>query len=59
MHNLKVENCVFFGGLSEDPCLEDASMMALRGCSEDVREEPGYVSFCNKDQVVRSSKDHC
>ena len=24
MHNLKVENCVFFGGLSEDPCLEDS-----------------------------------
>ena len=56
---MKVENCVLFGGLSADPCPEDSLCNGSGGSSEDVREEPGYMNFGNKDQVVRSSKDHC
>ena len=42
-HNLKVENCVLFSGLAEDLSQETASRIALRGSSEEVREEPGYI----------------
>ena len=35
--NLKVENYVLFGRL------EAASQIALRDCSKDVREGPGYI----------------
>ena len=43
MHNLKVENYVLSGGLSEDSSLGAVSQIALSDCSEEVREEPGEV----------------
>ena len=43
MHNLKVENYVVFGGHTEDLSLGDRLSDALRNCSEEVREEPGYI----------------
>ena len=42
MHNLKVENYDLFSGLSEDLSLKD-SLSVVRGCSKEVREEPGYI----------------
>ena len=33
-----------------------ASQVALRECSQDSREQPGCVGFCNKNQVVRNIK---
>ena len=43
-HNLKVENYVFLlGDKTEDLSLEDSAQIALRDCSENVREEPGYI----------------
>lgn len=41
--NLEVENDVLFSGLAEDLSQETASRIALRGSSEEVREEPGYI----------------
>ena len=38
MHNLKVENCVLFGGHTEDL----SQGFALRDSSKEVREDPGY-----------------
>ena len=49
MHNLKVENYVFLGGLSENFKPRGQSLkIALRDCSEEVREELGYIwlFFC-------------
>ena len=36
---------------------DTASQIALRDCSVEARGRPGYMSFCNKDQVVRTSKE--
>ena len=62
-HNLKVENCVLFSGLAEDLSQETASRIALRGSSEEVREEPGYILIGVKKkpnkQIVRTLKDFC
>ena len=41
MHNLKVENSVLFSRHTEDLSQDTASQIALRDCSEEVREEPG------------------
>ena len=44
MHNLKVENYVLLGGLSENFKPREQSLkIALRDCSEEVREELGYI----------------
>ena len=43
MHPLKVENYVLFGGLSEDLSLGSSFSDHSRNCSEEVREEPGYM----------------
>ena len=60
MHHLKVENYVLLDGLAEDlspgGSLSDSSEGPL------LRGEGGariYRSFCNKDRVVRTSKDYC
>ena len=38
---------------------QEYSNSALRDSSKEVREEPRYVgNFCNKDQVVGTSKDY-
>ena len=36
------DNYVSFSGLSEDLSLED-SLSSLRDCSQEIREEPGYI----------------
>ena len=38
---------------------ETAFQIALRDCSKEVREKPGYRSFCNKNQVVGTSNNYC
>ena len=39
---------------------ETASEIALRDCSKEVREEPGYIGvFGKKIQVVGTSKYYC
>ena len=60
LHHLKVMDDVFFGGLNWGlrPGTEHL------GSSGDQSEEASrgariYKSFCNKDQVVRTSKDYC
>ena len=59
LHNLKVENHVLFSRFSEDLSLEgslsDSSERLLR------RGKGGavYMSFCNKNQAVRTAKDYC
>ena len=43
-HNLKVENCVLFGGQTEDLSPDTASQIASsETASREVREEPGYI----------------
>ena len=42
MHNLQVENYVLLNGLTED-LSPGYSLSALRDCSKEVREEPGYI----------------
>ena len=47
MHNLQVAHYVLFGKLLSTTAWEAASQTALRNCSEEVREEPGYTEvFC-------------
>ena len=61
MNNLKVESYALFGGHSEDfnPGRQD-SQITLRDCSKEARGGGRiYRSFCNKDQVVVTSKDYC
>ena len=58
-HNLKVENYVLFSRFSEDLSPEDS----LSDCSEGLlrRGQGGtriYRGFCNKNQVVGTSKDY-
>ena len=61
MHNLKVENYGFlFDGISEDLSLGSSFSDSSEGLLG--RDEGGagiYRSFCNKKQVVRTSKDYC
>ena len=56
---LKVENYVLFGGLSED----FSPGGSLSGSSEGLRRGEGggriNRSFCNRNQVVRTSEDDC
>ena len=49
MHNLKAENDVLFGGLTEDYSLGD-SLSALRNCSKEIREGPGYIGWKTKNK---------
>ena len=46
--NLKVENYVLFSRLVENLALKTASQIVLRDCSEEVREEPGYIGVSVK-----------
>ena len=48
MHNLKVENYGLFGEISGDLTWKTASQIALRDCSKEVREEPGYIVLQQK-----------
>ena len=52
--NLKVENYVLFSRLAENLALKTASQIALRDCSEEVREEPVYIGVSAKSQTQLS-----
>ena len=59
MHNLKVENYVLFGALLRPKVWDTASHIALRDCSKEVWEEPGYIGIFVKNktkQVVEHQK---
>ena len=60
MHNLKAENYVLFNGISGD--LSPAGGFSHRSEGLLQKGKGGartYRSFCNKDQVVGTSKDDC
>lgn len=46
--NLKAENCVSFKDFLSTQAWEAASQTALRSCSEELREDPEYMSFATK-----------
>ena len=48
MHNLKLRIMFYSVDFLRTQAQEEASQIALRGWSEEEREEPGYMSFCNK-----------
>ena len=52
MHNQKFENYDLFGRHTEGLSPGD-NLLALSDCSKEVREKPGYMSFCNKKQVIK------
>ena len=54
MHNLKIENyvCVFLAKFLRTKTWQAASQIALMNCSEEVREEPGYIG-------ILQQKDYC
>ena len=60
MHNLKFENYVLFAELAEDLSLGDSLSESSEG--QFWRGKGGariHMSFCNKNLVVRTSKDYC
>ena len=56
-HNLKIENSVLFHGLSEDFGPEDSLSCSSGGLLWKNKGGARIYSFCNKNQVVRTSKD--
>ena len=61
VHNPEADHSAFFGEHTED-LSPGNNLSALRHCSEEVREEPGYTGVLvnkqtNKKQVA--SKDYC
>lgn len=42
-HNLKVEDYILFGRLTNDYSLDTVSQLALKDCSKEPREEPIHV----------------
>ena len=60
MHNLEVENHVLFSRLSEDLSLEKSLSESSEGLPRRGEEGAGiHRTFCNKNQVVGTSKDYC
>ena len=60
MHSLKAENYILFGRFSEDLSPEDGLSDRSEGVLRRGKEgDRIYRSFCNKNQVVRTSKDYC
>ena len=56
MYNLKVENYVLFGGLTQVLIL-GCSLSELRDGYEEVREEPGYIGvFAKKRRLSEHQK---
>ena len=55
-HNLKIENYVLFHGLSEDFGPEDSLSGSSGGLLWKDKGGARIYSFCNKNQVVRTSK---
>ena len=55
MHNLKVENYVLLGRISENLSLED-SLSALRNSSKEVREEPGHIGVLQQKPGSQNTK---
>ena len=59
-HNLKGESYVLFGGLSEDSSQEDSLSDSSEGLFQKGRGGARvHRSFCNKNQIVGTSKDYC
>ena len=57
MHNLKVENYVLLDGLSENfKPRRQSFKIALRDCSEEVREELGYIGVLQDRPYSRNIK---
>ena len=48
MHKLKVENYILLGELSKN-LSQGYSLSALRDCSEEIREKPGYIAFAENN----------
>ena len=48
-HNLKVENYILFGELLSTEAQDTISQIVLRDCSEEVREESGYIEVFVKN----------
>ena len=48
-HNLKVESYVLFGELLRTEAQDTISQIVLRDCSEEVREESGYIEMFVKN----------
>ena len=56
-HILIVENYVLFGALLRTIAQETASQIALRNCSKEVREKPGYIGvFTGKNKKVKKTQ---
>ena len=55
MHNLQGRIMLYLTDLLRTQARETAFQIALRDCSKEVREKPGYRNFCNKNQVVGTS----
>ena len=58
-HNLKVENYVLFGELLSTEAQDTISQIVLRDCSEEVREESGYIEVFVKNPESWTSNDYC
>ena len=57
MHNLKLDNCVLFGRLTENYSLEHSLSDSSEGLFQRGREKPGYTSvFAGEKNVVEHQK---
>ena len=60
VHNLKVEGIVSFDGVPEDFNPEGSLSGSSKGLLPKGKGAARMCgSFCNKNQVVRTSKDYC
>ena len=61
MHNLTVTGYILFRDINERLTIawEAASQIALRNCSKEVREEPGYIGvFAKKKNKKKNQKNN-
>ena len=58
-HNLKAENFVLLSGQTEDVSPGGSLSDTPEGLFQRSKEGTWIYSFCNKKQVVRTSKDDC
>ena len=52
MHKPKVENYILFGELSKN-LSQGFSLSALRDCSAETREKPGYIAFAENNNKTK------
>ena len=55
MHKLKVENYILFGELFKN-LRQGYSLSALRDCSEEIREKPGYIAFVENNNKTNKQQ---